>query len=93
MTNIDLMSICFTFVQWVYKCLYMCTYTVDDFIILNSFLVLLNDVRQTCFTIQTLTDTILENTETVTIIIDAMPGITPGNVIISQTNATLIISK
>lgn len=66
---------------------------MDDFIILNSFLVLLNDVRQTCFTIQTLTDTILENTETVTIIIDAMPGITPGNVIISQTNATLIISK
>ena len=52
-----------------------------------------NDVRQACITIQTLTDAVIENTERVNIIIDTNSGLTRGNVVVQQFNATLLISK
>ena len=66
--------------------------TEDDFVVLNSFVALGNQFRQMCFTIQTVVDTVLENTETITIVID-VDSEAPDNVVVQQGNATILISE
>ena len=63
----------------------------DDFNILSNFLVLSNDVRQSCVIVDGVDDSIPEPTENVTLTLALLP---PGsdNVIIN-TSTTLLISK
>ena len=63
----------------------------DDFNILSNFLVLSNDVRQSCVIVDGVDDSIPEPTENVTFTLALLP---PGsdNVIIN-TSTTLLISK
>ena len=68
-------------------------YTAGDFVALNIFAALGNEVRETCFTIETRVDTVLENTETITIVINVDREATPDNVVVRLTSTTILISE
>ena len=68
-------------------------YTADDFVALNKFAALGNEVREMCFTIETRVDTVLENTETITIVINVDREATPDNVVVRLTSTTILISE